>query len=361
MIEAHKDHPNATMFAMMNPFDAVSRATPPAGILAQIDWSAPPGLPDGDYVVWVEASREFDFNATYNESVYPSPAGISFQDWGEPFRGQPSVLYRVPVQLASGPTSGSTLDYAGYGDPDALDGDVRAPDATISTGVTGSGAERFSVRADGGTPYRVRVEADIVPDFGAPAAPDRPFLEAVTSTTATISFRAPGDDHLTGKVRGYEVRYAIGQEVAITEDNFAEATPADVKLVAAEPGTLQTFTIDKLLYETSYSVAFRAIDDCGNAGPIGVVALTTSERLSNEVDACFVATAAYGSAMAADVALLRRFRDGIQHTVLGELGVEAYYTFGPAIAGVVGESDLLRAAARGVLAPFVGLARRFVR
>jgi hypothetical protein len=72
------------------------------------------------------------------------------------------------------------------------------------------------------------------------------------------------------------------------------------------------------------------------------------------VDACFVATAAYGSTLANDVEMLRRFRDSfLQRTVLGELAVETYYTFGPAMAGLIGESDLLRVTARTLLAPLV--------
>jgi hypothetical protein len=52
--------------------------------------------------------------------------------------------------------------------------------------------------------------------------------------------------------------------------------------------------------------------------------------------------------------MLRRFRDlMLQSTVLGELAVEAYYTFGPAVAGVVGEYELLRATARAVIDPVV--------
>jgi hypothetical protein len=43
--------------------------------------------------------------------------------------------------------------------------------------------------------------------------------------------------------------------------------------------------------------------------------------------------------------------------VLGQLAVGTYYTFGPAVAGVVGESDLLRASARAVLSPLVAAVR----
>ena len=84
-----------------------------------------------------------------------------------------------------------------------------------------------------------------------------------------------------------------------------------------------------------------------------------SYREVAEVDWCFVATAAYGSVMANDVEMLRRFRDSIlERTVFGELAVETYYTFGPAVAGVIGESDLLRATARTVLAPIVQAVRQ---
>ena len=43
----------------------------------------------------------------------------------------------------------------------------------------------------------------------------------------------------------------------------------------------------------------------------------------------------------------------LEQTALGELAVETYYTFGPALAGVIGESELLRATARAALGPAV--------
>ena len=49
----------------------------------------------------------------------------------------------------------------------------------------------------------------------------------------------------------------------------------------------------------------------------------------------------------------------LRKTVLGELFVQAYYTFGPPLAGVVGESDLLRATARAALHPVVDFVKRY--
>jgi hypothetical protein len=131
-----------------------------------------------------------------------------------------------------------------------------------------------------------------------------------------------------------------------------------MQLVAG--GDLQEFEIKGLLGATEYTVGIRAIDDCSNRGPIKFFTFETSDRASGEVPWCFVATAAYGSTMANDVDMLRHFRDAmLQHTVLGELAVEAYYTFSPAVSGMISESDVLRASARAVLDPIVTWVRAF--
>ena len=156
-------------------------------------------------------------------------------------------------------------------------------------------------------------------------------------------------------VAGYEVRYRAGE---MTADNFADSSLAPVALAPAAAGSLQTFLLDGLLPNTNYWIGIRAYDDCRNYSDLAILPITTADRQSGEVDACFIATAAYGSLMANDVEMLRSFRDSVlRSTVFGELAIETYYTFGPPVAGVVGESELLRATARGVLAPVVAVVR----
>ena len=353
VVRGTPDHPSTELFAMLNPFDAVSQPTPPNDLPAEITWIAPDTLPDGNYVLWVAVSREFDHNATYSAAARPSPPGIPWSEYGEPYRGQPSVVYQVPFTLTqTARTVATALDYAGYGDPDGLDGNVRAPDGTITTGVAGSGAERFAVQMDSGTPYRVRVQAFTETDPIKPAAPGNVKTIDVATTTATLSFKAPGDDDFTGKVRRYEIRYIVGKD--FDEATFEGGIEIKPDIVIGEGGETVSFPINGLLNGTQYTVGIRAYDDCLNKGPVAFLTFETPERIEGEVDWCFVATAAYGSALANDVEMLRRFRDMfLQSTVLGELAVEAYYTFGPAIAGVVGESELLRATARAVLDPMV--------
>jgi hypothetical protein len=183
-------------------------------------------------------------------------------------------------------------------------------------------------------------------------------LIEATSRTATVSFIASGDDGRIGKVKGYEIRYRAIEDV--TDGNFDDPRSFDPKLglELVDPGQIQTFSLQGLLPETEYSVGIRAFDDCHNTSSLTVLRFTTPQRAVGEVDACFVATAAYGSILAADVVVLRHLRDSmLRKSALGELAVEAYYTFGPALAGVIGESDLLRATAREMLAPLVHYAR----
>jgi len=345
------DDPSAAMFAMLNPFDAISRPSPLTGVSTQLSVALPPALPSGDYVLWLEVSKEFDMNGTYNETVYPSPV-VLFGDYGKPYRGQPSVLYRVPIALSTESTTATTIDYAGYGDPDGLDGDIRAPDATISTGVPGSGADRLALISANGTMYRVRAVARHELDDIAPDHPHRLHADLVTANSATLTFIAPGDDYQTGNVAGYEVRYRVGDPV--TEDNFDTSTVVITSVAIAPPRTEQTIIVEGLLPQTTYSIGIRAFDNCRNQSSLTTLELTTPDRTSSAVDACFVATAAYGSPLANDVERLRGFRDRVlSKSVVGELAVETYYTFGPVLAHLIGQSELLRATARGVLAPIV--------
>jgi hypothetical protein len=355
---AGPDSPSVQSYKQMNKFDAVAQATPRIGELTRVSWPMPPDLAMGNYVLLVEVSLEQDFNDTYNASRpgYGSPTGISYGDYGVPYRGQPSVVYRVPFVVSSTQTIATSEAYVGYGDPDGLDGLIRAPDATITSGVPNSGASRLLLTSEGGQMFRVRVDARPEPDFVSPGTPGEMALATVDTRGATLSFLAPGDDELMGTVKGYELRYVIGGD--IDEGNFALANELPFTADVVPSGSEQLITLKNLLPETEYTVGVRAFDDCHNTSKLTVLTFRTAPRRLGEVDACFVATAAYGSVLANDVDMLRRFRDNLlKQSVIGELVAEAYYTFGPPVAGVVGESDLLRTTARDLLAPLVARVR----
>ncbi|HUS27742.1 MAG TPA: fibronectin type III domain-containing protein [Kofleriaceae bacterium] len=362
VVKTNVDSPSVDMYKQLTGFDAVSRATPMPGTRETVTWPLPANTPAGDYVVWAEVSQAFDHNTTYNPTTQPPPANtgsqaITWAEYGLPYRGQPSIVYKVPFTLGTEQLTVTTDAYVGYGAPDGTDGNVRAPDSTITTDTPGSGASRLQLISEGGALYRLRVVARPEFDYAAPGAPEAGEVVAVTPTTASLRFAAPGDDGQVGKVSAYEVRYLVNQE--LTAENFETATRATTSIAIGNPGELQSIELVGLLPETEYSIGVRALDDCFNSGPLTVISVRTADRPVGTVDACFIATAAYGSMMANDVELLRDFRDAtLRSSVLGELAIETYYTFGPPVAGVVGQSDVLRQLARGMLQPIVEWVKR---
>jgi len=72
-------------------------------------------------------------------------------------------------------------------------------------------------------------------------------------------------------------------------------------------------------------------------------------------DACFVATASFGTLLHPGVGVLRDFRDAfLVKTTGGQRLVELYYTYSPPVADVIARNGLLRFAIRMLLLPFVG-------
>jgi len=275
----------ADALAAMPELDAVTMATPAGGVPQNIVFEVPESWPDGDYTVSVEIAREGDYNATFDDSAYPTPtlpAG-AWDTWaisyGYPFRGQPSVVFSIPFRIGGG-GSYATRDPVGFGSvsgtgPDA--GDIRPMSDAITddpVGAPGSGADRLGLSEDGrrlrvvtvgGSPVDPPVECDPAdPDPPAaccamghpncdptdpPDPPDPPCEGALICFCATdnlppepvedlqflefsdesgahhfahLSFRVPHDDG--DAISRYEVR--VGTSPIVDEESFFRALPA---------------------------------------------------------------------------------------------------------------------------------------
>jgi hypothetical protein len=177
-----------------------------------------------------------------------------------------------------------------------------------------------------------------------------------------MRFRAADDDR--GIFR-YDVR--VSTDPITDEDSFMAAQPAKQATIEAEEllvptaapaGEMVTVDLGGLVQETHYYVGVRAMDACAGVGPIAVAEVTTTERVFATVTPCFVATAAWGTPLAAEIGALRRLRD--RHLLGNPIGralVSAYYSVGPELASTIRESETLRAIARTALQPVVALAR----
>ena len=85
------------------------------------------------------------------------------------------------------------------------------------------------------------------------------------------------------------------------------------------------------------------------------MAKTTVHKFTT-LSGCFIATAAYGSPMAAAVQSLRAFRDRrLLDNAAGQLLVATYYAFSPTLANAIAADPQLRAVARAALQPVVDI------
>jgi hypothetical protein len=179
---------------------------------------------------------------------------------------------------------------------------------------------------------------------------------------AELQFDAASDDV---SVFRYEVR--VSTEPMGDEASFMKGVPAQRASTEAEaltipvnaaPGDAIKVDIGGLSQDTHYFVGVRAVDACAMTSQVTVAEFTTPTRVFATVTPCFVATAAYGTPMAQEIATLRRFRDRhLANNAVGRAFVSAYYDIGPKLANIIREREDLRAASRALLTPVVALAR----
>ena len=401
---AATDSPDTKDFASRNDLIAISRATPIDGkpLDPAVTWFPAQGVGDGDYVAFIELSEEADWNQGPKHQNQPD----SVQLWdfeGKQFLGQPSVVYQVPFHLGPNGDLRDTDSYSGYGSWDGSNGALNPPDNTISdqpkTGAgrlldikDGQNTFRFRVvvggcggpMVDGGSDDAVgpRSIADGAASDGGAAVGDggasAPDLSATvstkdagvcdalpdpvtnlqltgTATEITVAFTTPAGGFPPAR---YAVRYREG-DLPITDAEFDFALSAPDPPTPPGPATVGNTEIHGLMSLTTYTVAVRSISPCNKGSHVVSATLNTPAQQFAILHGCFVATAAYGSPLAAKVETLRRFRDQrLLDNPTGRLFVAAYYALSPSLANAIGSDRRLRALTRAALAPLVSAIER---
>ncbi|MBN1826390.1 MAG: hypothetical protein JW958_08995 [Candidatus Eisenbacteria bacterium] len=111
-------------------------------------------------------------------------------------------------------------------------------------------------------------------DVTPPAAVDDLGATAITGSSITLAWAAPGDDGSTGTAASYDIRYSTS---SIDTSNWASATQATGEPSPQAAGTTQSFTLTGLADSTAYWAAIVTADEAANLSPLSnVVACTTS-------------------------------------------------------------------------------------
>lgn len=163
-LDAHGFNTDAR--ASMPEIDAVTMATPSGGVEQRIVFDVPTDWPDGQCDAYVEINVEGDYNEAFGPDAFPTPTtpANAWDYWagafGYPYRGQPSVLYRVPFTLAPAGGRWTASAPEGFGAIHGDNGDIRPTDTSMTDepdDAPGSGADRL--RSVNGARLAVRVPA----------------------------------------------------------------------------------------------------------------------------------------------------------------------------------------------------------
>jgi chitodextrinase len=187
------------------------------------------------------------------------------------------------------------------------------------------------------------------PDTTPPLAPTNLFAAAASDTRISLTWTASTD--VGGGVLSYKV-YRV------------DAGDIEIATVPAGTGTTILYSDGGLSPSTTYTYTVKAVDGAGNISAASNPAtMTTSAPGAVAGDGgggggggggCFIATAAYGSYMADDVMVLRRFRDDhLMTSAAGRAFVNLYYTLSPPVANFIARHETLRTATRAALSPLV--------
>ena len=111
------------------------------------------------------------------------------------------------------------------------------------------------------------------PDTTPPAAVADLSVAAVTDSSATLEWEAPGDNGTSGTASEYDIRYATS---LITEQNWSTADSVAAPPTPQAAGSEETFTVDGLSDGTLYYFALKTVDDASNWSELSNVASDTT-------------------------------------------------------------------------------------
>ncbi len=135
------------------------------------------------------------------------------------------------------------------------------------------------------------VICSVLPEAGLRAAISTP-------TSVTLTWTAPGDDHITGRASTYDIRYSLATITSANWANAARVTGIPAPKVA---GSAESFEVTGLISNTAYYFAMRVGDEVPNWSAMSNVIKKSTSKETTPPSA--IANLAAGNATISSVAL----------------------------------------------------------
>jgi C1A family cysteine protease len=229
---------------------------------------------------------------------------------------------------------------------------------TTSSSGTGNGTATYTVAANTGAKSRtgtltIAGRTHTVTQAGAPptitgSTPAGGATGIDTNTTVTVNF---SETMNPATIHSSSFRLIQGSSAVPGSVNPGTLSASLTPSGSLTPGTTYTVTVTTAVQDDEgVALASESSWSFTTAGTPPV----TSSSGGGGGGGCFIATAAFGSALEPRVVTLREFRDVyLMPSHSGRAFVELYYTLSPPMADVIAADEGLRTGVRAVLAPVV--------
>ncbi|SCZ62884.1 S8 family serine peptidase [Thiohalomonas denitrificans] len=311
-----------------------SMATPHVSGLAALIWSHVPDLTHRQVKARIlNGARKLGAldHITISGGTADAYAALTTADKPAVFRVAPSSAYAGDTMTITGANFGTSMGRVTVGE---LEFPVPSSwsDTTIKVNVPRELPtiyNRLQVGAEGSGFFVRRLNHSPTASFAVdPAGGTAPLTVTLTASASDVD----------GAIVSYE--WDVG------DGTFSHNTGASNVLQ-------HTFTSSG-----TYPLRVRVSDsDGGTAIASTSLTVTSGSSDTDESDSrCFIATAAYGSPLADEVMVLRKFRDRyLIGNRFGEAFVEFYYTNSPALANAIRNNSWMRGTVRMLLRPAISL------